>query len=54
MTQLKLIISATLEDNEARTRINNELTESFKISRGLKQGDGLTTHLFDLTLKYAI
>jgi hypothetical protein len=43
-----------MENSTAQIRIQNELTESFQVKNGLKQGDRLAPILFNLTLEYII
>lgn len=43
-----------MDDTEATIRIQNQLTNYFRVSQILKQGYGLAPTLFNLELKYAI
>jgi hypothetical protein len=37
---------------EAQVKVQTELTDTFEIRQGLKQGDGLAPMLFNLALEY--
>ena len=41
-------------DRDTRVRIQNEFTEPFELTQGLKQSDGLSPLLIDLSLEYVI
>ena len=41
-----------LEDSQARVVIENNVTESFNIDVGVRQGDALSVTLFNLVLDY--
>lgn len=43
-----------MDDTVAAVRIQNQLSDMFNISKGLKQGDGLAPTLFNLALEYVI
>jgi hypothetical protein len=44
----------TFEDSQARVVIENNMTESFNISVGVRHGDALSVTLFSLVLDYII
>ena len=44
----------TMKNSKAKVKIGNQLTESFGINKGVKQGDGLSTTLFIRALHYAV
>uniref|UniRef100_A0A8D9B1A7 Craniofacial development protein 2 n=1 Tax=Cacopsylla melanoneura TaxID=428564 RepID=A0A8D9B1A7_9HEMI len=44
----------TMENSKAQVKINNNLSEPFEITTGVKQGDGLSTTLFIIALHKAI
>jgi hypothetical protein len=44
----------TLEDSKARVVTENNMTESFNINVGVRQGDALSVTLFNLVLDYII
>jgi hypothetical protein len=39
---------------DAQVKVQTELTDTFEIRQGLKQGDGLAPVLFNLALEYVI
>jgi len=43
-----------LSDSISRVRVDNNMSDSFKIRNRLKQGDALPPLLFNFALKYAI
>ena len=45
------LIRATLEGTKAMVRVNNGTTESFEIQTGVRQGDALSTLLFNLVIE---
>ena len=53
---LKLVrlIKICLTETYSRVRVGNNLSDMFPIRNGLKQGDGLSSLLFNFTLEYAI
>ena len=53
---LKLVrlIKICLTETYSRVRVGNNLSGKFPIRNGLKQGDGLSSLLFNFTLEYAI
>lgn len=44
----------TMENSKARVKINNKMSDPFEVTAGVKQGDGLSTTLFIITLHKAI
>jgi hypothetical protein len=52
--QLVRMVRATMTGTEAQVKVQTELTDTFDIRQGLKQGDGLTPMLFNLALEYVI
>ena len=52
--KLVKMIKMTLNSTIARVAIYGEVTESFEINTGVRQGDALSTLLFNLTLEAAI
>lgn len=44
----------TMSNTKARVKVNNMLSEEFEFKAGVKQGDGLSAILFDLTLHKVI
>jgi hypothetical protein len=58
--KLVRVIRATMTGTEAQVKVQIELTDTFEIRQGLKQGDGLAAMLFNLpvyangTLEYKI
>jgi len=48
------LVKMYLNDPISRVRIGNNMSDSFKIRNGLKQGDVLTPLLFNFALEYAI
>jgi len=53
---LKLVrlTQATMEGTTAKVKVQNELSESFHIQNGLRQGDALACILFNITLEKII
>jgi hypothetical protein len=48
------LIQATMEGTTAKVKIQNELSESFHIRNGLRQGDALACILFNIVLENII
>jgi len=48
------LVKMCLSDPISRVRIDNNMSDSFKIRNGLKQGDALTPLVFNFALEYAI
>lgn len=48
------MVKATMAKVTCKVRIQNELSEPFETTRGIRQGDGLARLLFNLTLEKAI
>lgn len=46
------MIKLTLEETKSCVRIGNEVTENFEVGEGVKQGDPLSSTLFNLVLEY--
>jgi hypothetical protein len=45
------LVRATLEDAKCRVKVQNNLSEQFGISSGLRQGDALSHILFNIALE---
>jgi hypothetical protein len=52
--KLVRLVRATVTGTEDEVKVQTELTDTFEIRHGLKQGDGLVPVLFNLTLEYVI
>jgi hypothetical protein len=52
--KLVRLVTATMTGTEAQVKVQTELTDTFEIRQGLKQGDGLVPVLFNLALEYVI
>ena len=52
--KLANLVQVCLKDTRGRVRIGNQMSETFNIHSGLKQGDALSPLLFNLVLEYAI
>ena len=52
--KLVRLIRVCLNGSRGRVRVGGNATEPFEIRDGLKQGDGLSTTLFNLTLEYVV
>jgi len=52
--KLVRLTHATMEGTTAKVKIQNELSESFHIRNGLRQGDTLACILFNITLEKVI
>lgn len=48
------LVRMIMSDVRSKMKINQELTDDFEVSRGLKQGDGLAPTLFNLTLGHVM
>jgi len=48
------LVKMCLSDHISRVRIGNNMSDSFKIRNGLKQGDALSPLLFNFALEYTI
>ena len=44
------LITRTLQDTKARVKVNQNYTEKFEITTGVKQGDLLPTTLFSIVI----
>jgi sorting nexin-29 len=52
--KLVRLVRATVTGTEAHVKVQTELTDTFEITQGPKQGDGLAPVLFNLALEYVI
>jgi sorting nexin-29 len=52
--KLVRLVRATMRGAEAQMKVQTQLTDTFEIRQGLKQGDGLVPVLFNLALGYVI
>jgi len=52
--KLVSMVQVCLKDSRGRVKIGNQMSETFNIHNGLKQGDALSPLLFNLVLEYAI
>jgi hypothetical protein len=52
--ELVILIKMCLNETYSKVRIGKRLCDSFPIQNGLKQGDALSTLLFNFALEYAI
>jgi hypothetical protein len=48
------LIKMCLNETYSKIRLGKHLSDSFRIQKGLKQGDALSTQLFDFALEYVI
>ena len=48
------LIKKCLTETYSRVRVGKNLSDMFRITNGLKQGDGLPPLLFNIALEYAI
>jgi hypothetical protein len=48
------LVCMTLQSTRARVKIQGQLTREFKVRRGLRQGDALSTTLFNLCLEHVM
>jgi len=49
-SKLIKLIARTLQDTKARVKVNQNYTEKFEITTGVKQGDPLSTTLFSIVI----
>ena len=49
-SKLIKLITRTLQDREVGTEVNQNYTETFEISTGVKQGDTLSATLFSIVI----
>jgi hypothetical protein len=49
-SKLLKLIAKTLQDTKVRVKVNQNYTEKFEISRGVKQGDALSETLFSIVI----
>lgn len=52
--KLTRMVLLTLKKTTCRVAIQNSLTPEFEITSGVRQGDALSTTIFNLTLNHAI
>ena len=52
--KLVRLIQATMEGTTAKDKVQNELSDSFHIRNGLRQGDALACILFNITMEKII
>jgi hypothetical protein len=48
------LVTAIMTGTEAQVKVQAELTDTFEIRQGLKEGDGLAPVFFNLALEYVI
>lgn len=48
------LIMMSMEDSKAQVKIDNQLSNSFSINKGVRQGDGLSATLFIIVLHHVI
>lgn len=48
------MVKATMAKTICKVKVQNELSEAFETTRGIRQGDGLACLLFNLALEMAI
>lgn len=51
--KLVRLVEATMQDSQCRVKVMGDLTNSFKVTQGLKQGDGLAP-IFNLALEKVV
>jgi hypothetical protein len=49
-SKLVKLIAKTLQDTKVRVKVNQNYTEKFEISKGVKQGDPLSATLFSIVI----
>jgi hypothetical protein len=52
--KLVRLVRATMTGTEAQVKVQTDLTDTFEIRQGLKQGGGLSPVPFNLALEYVI
>lgn len=52
--KLTKLVKLTLQDTKCKVAVQNKLTNEFEVKRGVRQGDALSTTIFNLMLHYAI
>ena len=50
LSELIKLIARTLQDTKARVKVNQNYTEKFEITTGVKQGDALSATLFSIVI----
>ena len=48
------LVKETLTETKGRVRIHNQLTDAFEVTSGVKQGDALSTTVFNIVLHFAL
>lgn len=48
------MVKATMAKTICKVKVQNELSEAFETTKGVRQGDGLACTLFNLALEMAI
>jgi hypothetical protein len=52
--KLVSLVKMSLENSKCRVKIQGELSQQFDVKSGVRQGDPLSTVLFNLVLEYAV